>query len=63
MCRPPRPEKMRRAALADGPKIAKPGSKKHARVYSVSPETQVAIYTLLPIVLLVGLLAAIGGRP
>jgi len=49
MCRPPRPEKMRRAALADGPKVAKPGRKKQARRYIISDDLQALAIALSPL--------------
>jgi hypothetical protein len=64
MSRPPDPE-MRRASFTRNeasPKVAKSSPQKQTALISV--ETQVAIYTLLPVVLLVGIIALIaGGRP
>jgi hypothetical protein len=61
MMRQPDPQSERGGPPQATPSFAKPICKKQPRIYSVSPETQVAIYTLLPIVLLVGVLAWIGG--
>jgi hypothetical protein len=59
---PPDPE-MRRGAVGSGtPRVAKSSGKQNQDGL-ISAETQAAFFALLPIVLLVGLLAAIGGQP